>query len=159
MAIKRPLVLGANARLELLQPGDELFLGVYNPHTFMFQNMSGVDLLAGTPVYCDGSSVFVSSASSSITAHVSGFLTEDTADGSQSKIQIDGIITLPTNKWNAITGQTGGLTSGSYYFLSTVGGKVTVTAPNGPANTFCLKVFRAVSSTVAEIAIGTRVKL
>jgi hypothetical protein len=62
-----------------------------------------------------------------------------------------GNITLPTAIWDARTGQTGGLTSGSLYYLSNSFGNYSV---NPPFNENIKVVLRAITSTNAEILVN-----
>lgn len=58
-------------------------------------------------------------------------------------------ITLTTAQWDAVTGDTGGLVDGEYYFLSVSGG-ITKTKPSNYVQVIC----KALSSTKAVLCMG-----
>lgn len=79
-----------------------------------------------------------------------------TAAGSGA-VQTSAELTATTGQWDAVTGQTGGLTPNATYFLDVVtAGKITSTAP---ATGFLIKVGQAMSATKLLIRIGERIEL
>jgi hypothetical protein len=79
------------------------------------------------------------------------------ANGAAGLVAMDGVLTATTTQWDAVTGQTGGLTFGSVYFLSnTTAGALTTTAP---ASGYVVPVGRALSTTQMKIHIGPSVQL
>jgi hypothetical protein len=88
-------------------------------------------LVPGTPVYVDSSGdMHAANASAAATASVFGLLLQSTATAVSGAVQFDCGVTLTTSQWNAVTGGSGGLTAGSWYFLSTTTGQITATAPS-----------------------------
>jgi hypothetical protein len=65
--------------------------------------------------------------------------------------QASGPLTLTTAEWDAVTGQSGGLTPGSFYFLGT-GGDITTTAPVA-SGSFSAIVGYAESATTLNIRL------
>jgi hypothetical protein len=54
-----------------------------------------------------------------------------TASGAAASVAVAGVVTATTGQWDAVTGQTGGLTTGAKYYLSnTTAGALTTTAPS-----------------------------
>jgi len=81
------------------------------------------------------------------------------ATGQPGSIQTDGILTATTGQWDAVTGQTGGLTVGSIYYLSpTTAGQLTVTPPSAVGH-FVARIGKAISETSLEITIEQSVEL
>ncbi len=79
---------------------------------------------------------------------------ENIESGAIVTIQYDGIVTLTTAEWDAITGESGGLTvSATYYLSSTVPGDLTKTAPSAPA-TYTTQVGFALTATELQLQIG-----
>lgn len=58
-------------------------------------------------------------------------------------------ITLTTSQWDAVTGDTGGLSDSEYYFLGVVGGLVKIKPSN-----YVQVIFKAISSTQAILCMG-----
>jgi hypothetical protein len=69
----------------------------------------------------------------------------------------DGILTAATAQWDAVTGQSGGLTFGATYFVSnTTAGAITSTAPTSG---FVVPVGRALDTQRMNVSIGTVIQL
>jgi len=86
----------------------------------------------GRVVYCSGANTFnLANANSFATALAIGIVTNTTvANGAAGNIAVSGVITATTTQWDAVTGQSGGLTTGAKYYLSnTTAGAMTTTAP------------------------------
>jgi hypothetical protein len=60
-------------------------------------------------------------------------------------------IVLPTEVWDAVTGQVGGLTAGLVYWLGLTAGALTTTPPSLPGQSVC-SVGRAISSTTFVVS-------
>jgi hypothetical protein len=74
-------------------------------------------------------------------------------------VQTDGQISATAAQWDAVTGQTGGLTAGSVYYLSaTTAGQMTTTAPT-TAGQYVGRIGKALSSTVFDLAIAPPIGL
>lgn len=72
----------------------------------------------------------MANANSGTTFRAIGLASAAIGAGAAGTIIIAGVVTGTTGEWDAVTGQTGGLTSGSAYFLSnSTAGNITTTAP------------------------------
>jgi hypothetical protein len=67
-----------------------------------------------------------------------------------------GALTLTTGQWDSRTGDSGGLTKGEYYFISTTTGGLTKTAPT---TGFSQCIGKAESTTVMRVMIGPVIAL
>lgn len=154
MAVRKPIVL-VNGQLEQLQPGDRLDIGNSKPRT---NNNAGA-IVIGQVVYSIGAAaVDLAQADAQSTIRVAGLVADTSiAAAASGEILFDGILVATTTQWDAVTGQTGGLTFGADYFLSaaTAGGLVTT----APTTGFVVRVGYALSATEFEIEIGQPIKL
>lgn len=156
MSIKKPLVI-TNGQIEQLQPGDRLS-GV---DLFTRLNGNAGSLVIGTPVYVPAAgSVDKARANSAATKDVLGLIADPTvATATQGAVQSDGVLAATTAEWDAVTGQSGGLTPGAIYFLDAASaGKLTPTAPTADGEFVC-RIGLATSTTELEISILTPIKL
>lgn len=114
-------------------------------------NGTGGTLLPGQVVYMAASDqAALAQANNSITSRGVGMVLA-LIDSSVAYVQCVGNISLPTGQWDALTGETGGLTPGAVYYLSpTTAGALTATAPSSSGQ-FVLKVLLAISSTSAKL--------
>ena len=117
-------------------------------------NNDSVTITIGTPVYSD----FIrAKADSSTTNKVIGLAYEDTDAASSGRIQVTGIVTATTGEWDVVTGDSGGLTPNTLYYLSeAVSGKLKTTAPT---TGYVSPIGIAVSSTQMKIEILNTVLL
>jgi hypothetical protein len=124
-------------------------------------NTDSVTLVAGTPVYVSGSgSVQRARANSLLTSFVIGLAAADIASAATGPITAEPFITLTTAQWDAISGETGGLTPGKVYFLSsTTAGRITKTGPTDAANNTKTMIGIAVSTTLLRLNIGEPVRM
>jgi hypothetical protein len=83
----------------------------------------------GTPVCRAADKVSPGDANTLPTATIVGLTTRKSATGERVPVQFADLLTLSTAQWDAVTGQTGGLTEGAQYFLSTDTGKLSSTPP------------------------------
>jgi hypothetical protein len=124
-------------------------------------NGHGSNIVICEPVYeMSNGQVDLARANAEATTRVLG-LVYDTAiaDTEAGNIIVDGFLTASTAQWDAVTGQTGGLTPGALYYLSVAtAGKLTSDGPDTVGD-FVARVGRAVSVTRMEVAIMPRVKL
>jgi hypothetical protein len=154
--LKKPLVITAG-QIEQLQAGDR----VASPTIFNRLNANAGPIIIGTPVYVPGDgSVDKARANATATKDVLGLVADvSIANGVPGAIQSDGVLAASTAQWDAVTGQSGGLTPGSIYFLdSATAGKLTVTAPTADGEFVC-RIGLATSTTELEISILTPIKL
>lgn len=108
----------------------------------------------GEPLYMKSDADFDKARADNLTtALVFGLAIEAVAAAGEVEAQRDGFLTLTTGQWDAVTGDTGGLTPGSRYFLSpTTAGRLTTTVPN-TAGQYIVLVGIALSTTVMDIRI------
>ena len=151
MASQKPLVI-INGQVQQLPAGDTLNASINEVDVVAMTNANASSITIGQPVYVSSAgSVNLASASASGTCKVLGLVRDASiAAASSGYVQTDGIITAQTSDWDAVTGDSGGLTAGAVYFLSTTAGGLTTAAPSGSGN-FVIKVGMAVSSTELEI--------
>lgn len=156
-----PLVL-VNGEFQQLQAGDTLNVVVSAADEATLTNSSAGAITIGTPVYISAANACQPSrANASGTAKVIGLVSATTiAASATGVVRKDGTLVASTAQWDAITGQTGGLTPGSIYFLSSAtAGRLVTTAPSTAGTDWVVPVGVALSTTDFEIQIGDRVKL
>lgn len=122
---------------------------------------AGAGVAAGTPCYqAAGSADNVATparANTNATSSVAGLAVNGFAEGDPCRIQYAGPLTLTEDQWDAATGDTGGLTRGSVYYLSAdAAGKLTSTAPV-PTNNVT-QVGIALSSTTLLIQLSATIE-
>lgn len=153
MATRSPLVI-ASGQIEQLQAGDELLVAtaVADVRT-MTNGESSSAIVIGMAVYIFAAgSVKRAQANALSTADVLGLMRDTSvAAAGSGQIVVGGILVATTGQWDAVTGQTGGLTAGARYFLDPVTpGKITSTAPTTVGQVvICLG--RALSLTDFEV--------
>ena len=156
MAVKKPLVI-TNGQIEQLQSGDQLA----NANLITRTNNNAGAIVIGQPVYADGAgTVDLAQADAQSTIRVAGLVADASiAAAASGSILVDSVLVATTGQWDAVTGQTGGLTPGADYFLdeSSAGG-LTTTAPTADGD-FVVRVGHALSTTEFEIEIQQPVKL
>ncbi|MEX0827571.1 MAG: hypothetical protein WD005_01325 [Haliea sp.] len=124
-------------------------------------NETGAPLIKCTPVYqtATANEVAKAQADAIATARVIALLVDAIADGTSGSALSDGRMSASTAEWDAVTGQTGGLTPGSKYYVSpTTAGMLTTTAPTADGHVVA-PVGTAKSTVEFEVSIGTRVVL
>lgn len=150
MATKQPLVITAG-QIEQLQAGDNLA----SADLFQRTNNNAGAIVIGQAVYVDGAgTVDLAQANAAGTKDVLGLVADTSIAAAVSGgIQTDGLLTATTGEWDTVTGQVGGLTAGSIYYLDpTTAGGLTATAPTTVGQFVC-PVGRALSTTEMEITI------
>ena len=156
MTVRKAIVLNAG-QLEQLQAGDRLDIG--DTINRINNNVGAINI--GQPVYSvSGTAVDLAKADAQGTIRVAGLVVNTSiAAASPGDILPDGILVATTAQWDAVTGQVGGLTPGSDYFLdAATAGKLTTTAPTTPGE-FVVRVGHALSSTEFEIEVQQPIKL
>lgn len=156
MALRKPLVI-VSGQVQRLQSGDTIETpGLYNR-----TNGNAGAIVIGQPVYVDApGSVDLALANALATSDVLGLVADTTiASAASGGILTDGRLTATTGEWDAVTGQVGGLTSGSKYYLdeNTVG-NLTTTAPSANGDVVA-PVGQALSTTEMEINIDHTILL
>lgn len=131
MANRKPLVM-VGGLIQQLQSGDTLDAPVSEVDVVSMTNANGSSLVIGTPVYVSvAGSVNKAKADASGTSKITGLVRDTSvASGASGAVQTDGVLTATTGQWDAVTGGSGGLTAGSYYYVDpSTAGKLTATAP------------------------------
>lgn len=124
-------------------------------------NANAGSLVIGTPVYVSvGGSVNKADAGATSTTKVIGLVADSAiATTASGNVAVAGILTATTGQWDAVTGQTGGLTAGATYFLSAgTEGTLSTTAASG-AGEYVAAVGIALSSTKLKIQIDPTIQL
>jgi hypothetical protein len=161
MATRIPLVI-VNGKVQQLQAGDQITANTAYTQIRERTNANGSTINIGEPVYMTAvaDNVNLARANAENTSQVYGLVysTSISASGTGS-IAIDGPVVATTGQWDSVTGQTGGLTAGSTYYLSpTTAGRLTTTAPTTVGQTVC-KVGVGVSTTEMELNIESYILL
>ena len=100
--------------------------------TVTLKNEDAASLVIGTPVYTfnDGG-VKKAKADAEATTNVIGLATETITAAATGEVQTEGVLAATTGEWDTITGQIGGLTPDSIYYLSgATAGQLTAIAPS-----------------------------
>ena len=160
MANRKPLV-SVGGVVRQLASGDILDVKLNEVDFVAADNNELSAIVIGTPVYVDGDgTVKMAKADALSTSEVVGLVTDvSVAASDPARILTDGRITATTAQWDAVTGETGGLTAGSVYYLSpTTAGELSTSAPTAETETV-VRLGLALSSTVLEISIDRPILL
>lgn len=152
MASKKPVVVGADGILEQLQAGDQLDIASAPKQVVTLTNGNAGSLPIGTPCYASGADEFdEAQASAAGTSNLLGILDATTASGSSGDVVMNGTVDALTTEWDAITGQTGGLTVGVEYFLDPASaGMLTTTVPT---TGYIVRAGKALSTTRMAVQV------
>jgi len=155
--IKKPLVI-TNGLIEQLQAGDSLS----STDALQLTNDNAGAVVIGSPVYVSGVDSFdKAKADASGTKDVIGLVADAPSIGiaGTGNVLTDGRLVATTVQWDAVTGETGGLTPGGVYFLdAATAGKMTQTAPTTDGQ-YVSRLGTGLSTTDFEISIQTPIKL
>ena len=161
MALKIPLVL-TSGQIQQLQAGDSLNASCNEIDVVEMTNSNAGAVVICSPVYVDGAGTFdKAQADASATTEILGLVAEPTSIGiaGSGSIQTDGILTATTGEWDAVTGDVGGLTAGSVYYVDPdTAGMLTTTAPSA-AGDFVIRVGVALSTLDLDITVTPPIKL
>ncbi len=157
MAIKKPLVLNSTTnKPEQLQTGDTL---ADNVNKYQLINGNAGTLIICTPVYISAAGTMDKArANAAGTSNCIGLVMDATILTTASGyIAFQDIMVATTAQWDAVTGQTGGLTPGDTYFLDeATAGKLKTGAV---ATGYVQEVGTATSTTEMLIAPTQPIKL
>lgn len=163
MAVRQPIVIGSDGLLQQLQSGDSISAPVDTPSIRAVANgESSAAIVFGTPVYSSAAdTVKRAQANAKATSKVTGLVYDATiAAAANGNIAQSGVLIGTTAQWDAaVTGQTGGLTFNSTYFLDPTNiGKLTTTPPStaGQCNVI---IGTAISPTELELQIAQPILL
>ncbi len=132
MAVKKPVVIGSNGLLQQLQAADSISVASAAISTYSATNSEVGAIVCGTPVYSfSAGTVKKGQANAAGTAKVLGLMLDaSTAAAAIGVVAMDGLLTLTTAQWDAVTGGSGGLVFNTDYFLDpATSGKITSTPP------------------------------
>lgn len=117
-------------------------------------------LLAGSPVYAKTNAHWgLAQADAFPQTRFAGMAEAATAATFPATVLTSGPIELTTAEWDALTGQVGGLTPGSVYYLSPSTAGEIQTTPPAVTGQFSVKVGKAVTPTILDIDPRNPIKL
>ncbi|NUS39400.1 MAG: hypothetical protein HOQ02_10310 [Lysobacter sp.] len=124
-----------------------------------FTNGEAAAIAIGRAVYSSaGDQVKLATANSSATTTVVGLVSATSINAAASgAVAVEGVLSATTTQWDAVTGQTGGLTPGATYYLSnTTAGAITSTPPTSG---FIVPIGVAMSTTRLRLNIDQPLQL
>lgn len=132
MANLKPLVI-VSGKVQQLPVGATIDAPLSGYQQAQLQNANVGAIVIGAPVYISGAgAVDKAKADASGTSDPIGLVAATSISAAATgTIALDGVLTATTVQWDAVTGQSGGLTSGAVYYLDpSTAGKMTTTAPS-----------------------------
>jgi len=160
MATRKTLVMVAG-RIERLQAGDTVDADLAEVDLIELTNNNGSPAVIGEAVYIDGADTCDKAQANAAGTMDMVALVKDPsiAAATAGMVQSDGVLSATTGQWDAVTGDTGGLTTGSVYYLSAAtAGRITDTSPTAGGE-YSVQVGKALSTTELEISIMDPIKL
>jgi hypothetical protein len=162
MALKTPLVIGADGLPQQLQAGDTITTAQATYTSRSVTNGEGAAaVVIGAPVYASAAdTVKRAQANAKATAKLAGLgLDPSIAAAGVGNIITGGTLVATTTQWDAVAGTTGGLAFGTLYFVDPANpGKLTSTVPTTVGQCVTL-VGIALSTTELELSIQPPVLL
>ncbi len=122
-------------------------------------NNQGSTINIAQAVFSNGAgTVQLAQANSDSTRRFVGFVAATSiTNGASGNVATSGVMTATTGQWDAVTGQSGGLTPNTYYYLSsTTAGAITSTIPT---TNWSVRVGYAMSTTEMRIFPGIPIRL
>lgn len=116
-------------------------------------NGDSVTLIPGTPVACPAERLVRAHATSLTHASVVGIVATAGEPTIVTSIVRAGPAVLTADQWDAVTGETGGLTAGAVYYLDSTQGRLTRT-PMSVLGYSSTEVGRAANSSVLLVDIS-----
>lgn len=99
-----------------------------NPNTFT--GLAAANTRRGTPLYSNAGALTAARANAAGTSRVVGLaFNEGVEDEEGMPVQYAGPLSFTAAEWDAVTGESGGLTPGPYYLSQGTAGALTKTAP------------------------------
>jgi len=134
-------------------------LAIPKTASFNKTNNDSITLLRGMPVVLEplNENLMIRAYPTGATARVVGLVNDTVLVGAVGPVISSGQIEQPTNMWDALTGDVGGLTAGKDYFLrgDYLGGLSKTPPPTG----FIVMLGKAVSSTILDVDVETPIEL
>jgi hypothetical protein len=115
-------------------------------------------LVAGMPVVLVGALLKRANASSVGLSAVIGIVFQNAGLALPANVIAGGPCTLTTAQWDAITGQSGGLTPSATYWLGTSVGTMSTSPPSVAGQSVCV-IGRALSATALQVALQAPILL
>jgi hypothetical protein len=156
MALVKPLVISVGGQVQRLQAGDTLDVpALSGGDVISLTNDEAGAVVIGAPVYSDATSGFKKGkADASGTKTIIGLVAQTSiTNGVAGNIQLNGPLAATTGQWDAVTGQVGGLTFNTKYYLSAATAGLLTTTPPSTAGQYVCEVGTALSTTVMNIRI------
>lgn len=161
MAQRKPLVI-VNGEIQQLQAGDDLNVPISGVIEVSLTNDEASPVVICAPVYSDANDGFKKAKADALgTSVVVGLVSQSPSisNGASGTVGTSGILTATTAQWDAVTGQSGGLTFNTRYYLDpTTAGKITTTAPTTVGQSV-VEIGVAISTTELKISIQKRILL
>ncbi len=160
MANRKPLVI-VDGVVRQMAAADILDVKLNEVDFVSADNGEIAAIVIGTPVYVSAADeVKLALADALATSEIIGLIVDDSVDaGALARILTDGRFTATTDQWDAVTGEVGGLTAGSVYYLDpATAGQLTETAPTTETEVV-IRVGKALSETVLDISIDRPILL
>lgn len=135
--------------IEIVFTSDEIQLKNLGIWSEQVENDSGSLVTIGQVVYLKANGKFtLAQADVLYTSEILGLIVDTSIlNGSIGTVQITGPLTTTTTNWDALTGQTGGLTPNTLYYLSpTTAGNLTIIPPTS-INACLVRVGKAITAT------------
>lgn len=157
MPVRKPLVIVAG-QVQQLQTGDSISI---QDTEFNLVNHEAGAVVCGSPVYIDAVGGFKKAQSNAAgTSDAIGLVAQSPsiANGASGAVSVQDVLTLTTVQWDAVTGQSGGLTVGKYYLDPATSGKMSITPPS-TVGQLVVELGRALSATDFKIEIKASVLL
>lgn len=159
MSTRKPLVV-IDGQVQQLPAGDDLGAPPTSTRSMTNGEVSAA-LVVGTPVYVSAAdAVKKAKADALATAVVYGLMLDvSTAAGAIGHVVTDDVMSASTAQWDAVTGDSGGLTAGARYFLdAATAGKLTKTAPTLTGHVV-VQIGIAKSATEMEVEVSQTILL
>lgn len=127
--------------------------------TLQLTNNQGSTVAIGRAIYTDASNSFKLAQSNALATRKAGGLVAAGSinNGAAGDIVTSGVITATTGQWDAVTGQTGGLTPDAYYYLS--GSQAGALTPTAPTTGWLVRVGKALSTTKMLVSFDAPIRL
>ena len=154
MAVRRPIVI-IDGQPQELPVSDSLPGNFTETYVIGVTNGNAGAIVRGTPVYISGADeVDKAQANAAGTRRVAGLVADASiAAAAVGNVQTDGVVVATTAEWDAVTGQTGGLTPDALYYLDADNvGMLTIVAPSGSGEYVHL-IGLALSATEMDLEI------
>lgn len=148
MTLRSPLVLN-NGQIQQLQAGDTLNASVSGGENYVLTNNETGSVVICTAVYLQANDAFKKAvATASGTSRSIGLVADASiANGVAGNVKLNGVLSASTAQWDAVASTSGGLTSGTIYYLSAATAGFITATPPGSVGQYVQEVGLALSTT------------